>query len=352
MFKDLLKTWSPIVYLHSKEKYFPCSSDWLLKNSTLVDYTTNPITKISPVNNKDLYDNAKLHEFKKNEDNTLILSFNKDLYPGEIPISNVPCYGYVSRFEDKTFLRYVFLYANNGSYSIIGLREIGQHPGDIESIVVELDKNLLLSRVFFGAHGQKDGRLVNKKNIELENGKVVAYSALNGHGLYYKEGVALRMGGIANDYIDKGIKWVPNVVQFFQPTEKGFNPNTMGWTVFWGRIGGTINKGDDSGIMGIPDKNFFNNPNNINEKYLNPPIIFSNSIFEKMLLIKGLVLLIVIYIIFYFTLNIVRKIFPNGEKENKNFTIKQHAISIIIVYVLYILFKYSVGIIIDKIKIQ
>jgi len=142
---SLLKTWSPIVYLHSKEKYFPCSSDWLLKNSTLVDYTTNPITKISPVNNKDLYDNAKLHEFKKNEDNTLILSFNEDLYPGEIPISNVPCYGYISRFEDKIFLRYVFLYPNNGAYSILGLREIGQHPGiDENDIDVDFFNNYIV----------------------------------------------------------------------------------------------------------------------------------------------------------------------------------------------------------------
>ena len=65
--KLLLQKWSPIVYLHSKEKYFPCSADWLLKNSTLVDYSTNPVTKISPVTNMDLYENARLHDFKKNE---------------------------------------------------------------------------------------------------------------------------------------------------------------------------------------------------------------------------------------------------------------------------------------------
>jgi hypothetical protein len=96
---------------------------------------------------------------------------------------------------------------------------------------------------------------VNKENIELEKGKIVAYSALSGHGLYHKEGVAFRLGGLANDHLDKGTRWEPKVLQFFQPSEKGFDPKTMGWTSLWGRIGGSVNKGDNSGIMGIPDKN-------------------------------------------------------------------------------------------------
>lgn len=342
----LLKKWSPVVYLHSKEKYFPCSADWLLKNSTLVDHTTTPVTKISPVTNMDLYQNARSHDFKRNDDNSLILSFDKDVFPGESPISKVPCYGYISTFENKIYLRYIFLYAKNGEYSILGLREAGQHPGDIESIAVELDLKGQLLRVFFGAHGSADGRWVKKEDVEFENDKIVVYSALNGHGLYYKEGVAFRIGGLANDYLEKGIRWEPKVEQFFQPSEKGFNPNTMGWTTFWGRVGGSMNKGDNSGIMGIPDKNFFKNPSEVKETDLKPPPIISNPVFSKLLLTRGFILLVVIYIIVYFVLNMVRKYIH--EENDKDFTLKQHVISIIIVYALYHIFKYSVGILIDK----
>jgi hypothetical protein len=91
---------------------------------------------------------------------------------------------------------------------------------------------------------------------------------------------------------------------------------------------------------------FFENPSNTKETALKPPPILSNSIFSKMLLTRGFILLTIIYIIVYFTLNTVRKIFPSGE--DKIFTIKHHILSIIIVYILYQIFKYLVGIIIDK----
>lgn len=333
---ELLKKFSPVVYFHKDEKYFPCSSDWLLKNSSILDYTVNPPAKITPATNEKLYEISSNSGFKKNEDNTLILSFDSSAYTGEIPYTNVFCYGYVSEFNDRIYLRYFFLYAKNGEYNIIGLVDAGMHPGDIESIVIELTKAGELLRIFYGSHREVDSKWVDAKGVEFEDGKPVVYSALNGHGLYEKEGVVFRKGGFANDYLGKGKRWEPKVFEYFDRTDPRFDIATMGWTVFYGRIGGEF-KGDNSGIMGVPDKDYNLNPDLIKQADLSPPPIISYTKYNLFITLVHLILLAIVYFIAYFILRQVGK-YVNGEEKNC-FVFKEHILSIIILFVLFILFK-------------
>jgi len=53
---ELLQKYSPIIYFHSAEKYFPASADFLIKNSTLKNFKDN--TVIESPTHRQLYEFA------------------------------------------------------------------------------------------------------------------------------------------------------------------------------------------------------------------------------------------------------------------------------------------------------
>jgi hypothetical protein len=237
---SLLEKFCPILYLHSKEKYFPCSADWLLHKSDLIVNTTSPPTIIKQPTQKDLVD----HNAGGN-----IVSFPEEVYPGQRPLSDVPIYGIQRERDDKTYLTYIFLYAYNGPYNVFNLLEAGQHTGDLEHLTLELDgKTQTLLRAMYSAHTTRDGRWVDAKDVPFENGRPVAYVALNGHGVYPMVGTVLRYFGVINDYTEKALLWDPKLIEVFPPSSPKYNPETMGWTTFWGWFGQ---------CSGLPYKNWY-----------------------------------------------------------------------------------------------
>ncbi len=58
--------YSPIIYIHSEERYFPCSINWLLNYSTLIDFNDN--TRISKPTHKDIFEIAKKYNFERRGD--------------------------------------------------------------------------------------------------------------------------------------------------------------------------------------------------------------------------------------------------------------------------------------------
>ena len=229
---ELIKRWSPVVYFHTEEKYFPCSIDWILKNSNnyksqIQIYNDFINTKIS---------NTDIH-----------IRFNKEFYKGEKYFDNVPTYVYLSYRPNKIYIRYIFIHAYNGHYNILNLFNTGAHEGDLEHIVVELNKDKKLNRVFLSAHTRMEGKWVSKENLSFENGRIVVFSALNGHGLYEKEGVALRYFGIANDYLSKGRRWEPYTERIYAIYDENFNPKTMGAFCFWKDSNYNVVLGDEYG---------------------------------------------------------------------------------------------------------
>lgn len=277
---ELLLKFSPILYFHNKEKYYPISINTLLKNSILVDHNNIPTTKISNPTNIDIYNLSEKYNFQNKPDGTINLSFDGKTLSDD-KLNDVPCYGIIREFNNKIYITYIFVYGYNGSYPILGgIVETGQHTGDIEHITVELDDKKEINRIMYGAHGNIDGKWIHKKDLLFEDNKPVCYVALNGHGLYNDVGTMVRIYGFANDLTEKGKKWIPKVEEIFSKTNTLFTPETMGWTVFTGRIGGSDKVGDTSGISSLVNKNWYG----VDAKYidileenkLKPPPVIEN----------------------------------------------------------------------------
>jgi hypothetical protein len=330
----LINKFSPVLYFHSNEKYFPCSIDWLLKYSTLIDFNTN--TRIYNPTQQDLYDISKKYDFKRVGEGEVVLSFGEEVYRGQQPLTDVPCYVLYRELNNKLYITYIFVYPFNGSYEIAGLVGVGQHPGDIEHMTVECTKDGTLERVFFGAHGTKDGKWVNVNDVEFEDGHIVSYVAYSGHGLYNKSGEVFRFGGFANDHLEKGIRWQPKSSIIYNKDDPKFNVATMGWTAFNCRFGGASDKPNTDGIMGLPDKPWFVNGDNVDASFYAPPRIITEKYVGKYKFITDFLILSIIYTVIL-SVKYLSQTFI-FDKYTTNFFLK-HLIVILIILILY--YSYS-----------
>lgn len=210
---EIIKKFSPIVYLHKDEKYFPSSIEWILENG--INYKSH----------LEIY-----RDFVNDSISNIYVNYNTDIYIGQKYTADVPCYAYLSYKFNKIYIRYIFTYAYNGEYNILNLFKIGGHEGDIEYIILELNtKTMKPLRVFLSAHTYKEGKWVDIKKMDFDENKIILYAALNGHGLYEKEGVAIRYLGFGNDYTNKGRRWEPLPIRIYNFYQEGFNPYSMGF---------------------------------------------------------------------------------------------------------------------------
>jgi hypothetical protein len=338
--ENLIQKWSPILYFHPDEKYFPCSINWLLSHSKLVEYTENKSenTKTYSENvfdkltNMDLYNLSKTHNFKNKFNGDIILSTTNELNSGEIPLKNVPCYALLRRKNSNIYITFIFLYAYNGDYNILNIANVGSHPGDLEHMTVELTENGDLIRVMYGAHRSENGRWVAKDDIEFENGKIVAYVAKNGHGLYHRSGYAIRLFGLANDGMDRGVRWEPRAEQIYLPSDPSFIPETMGWVSFIGRIGGKTTRGNQDGIQGLSGKPWIKDIDELDEKKYNYPPIVSLKTGKIVISILQILALMIIYIIVYKLLITSHNIFDNGKNT---ISLKTHVFTLACVMIVF-----------------
>jgi hypothetical protein len=336
--QETINKWAPIIFHHPDEKYYPVSIEWLMANSALIDYTDpkNPVS-VSPVTNQDIYDLSKKHNFEFVRGGTILFSFGSELHKGEHPTRNIPCYVLVREVEGKVHITYIFLYAYNGEYPILGLLNAGQHPADLEHLTVELTQQGQLTRVMYSAHGTKDGRWVAAKDVPMENGRLIAYMALNGHGLYPKEGIAFRLGGLANDYLGRGASWDPKPQLIFLPNDINFDVNTMGWVAFNGYFGGEARPGNTDGIAPLIDKGWIRGTDILDESQLNPPIIFSNTVGNVLINVKNIIVFIIVYFMIFNLLKLIDKyVFDPTDGE---YGLKEHATTIAIFLILFVIIK-------------
>jgi len=328
--ESLVSKFTPIIYLHPEEKYYPVDINWILKYSTLKDFNDN--TTIKSPTQRDLYNIAQKYNFAPRKDGDIVLSFSQDAYKGQTPVSEVPIYALVREKNDKVYITYILLFAYNGTYNIAGLAELGEHPGDMEHITVEATKDGTLLRVFFSAHGVKDGRWIKAEEIEKEDGKIVAYNAVNGHGLYPHTGIAFRFGGAANDILIKGQKWEPISKIIYPKDDPKFDIDTMGWSVYNSRYGGSIDKPNTDGITSLPDKAWIQNIDNIDETFYSPPYIFVGKAQTTYSLTSLVIKILALQLGIYFLI----KIFHKGPLS---LTIKEHLLILSSILVISIGFK-------------
>ena len=285
----LLDRYKPVFYLFSKEKYKPSSMEYLLLNANLVENAViakdadgkdlikdGVITVSSPnVTNALLYDLSKGKYQGQTGLKTVYLDFPERVMYGESDVSRVPIYGLVRDKGSYIELIYILNFPYNGPFNVLNSQKTGVHWGDLEHITILLNKPTDgslndIQQVMFGAHGSADGRWVKKSDLTLtDDGKIVVFVADHSHALYHKPRMVFRLGGVANDYTDYGIKWEPPYVQaLYFDNDPNFNKDTMGWIYFAGRIG-------YDGISSLVDKYWFSQGEPLPEQkpLSSPPII-------------------------------------------------------------------------------
>lgn len=130
-------------------------------------------------------------------------------------LSTVPVLCHVKRviLPNGTYileLNYMFFFAYSGPYVMLG-KEKGAHDGDWEHVTVRCcpDSGELIA-AYYSAHRHGDGTWVPAERVPLDNdtGRVLAFCALNGHGMYPKPRCNLRVFGLANDRTSSvGRRW-------------------------------------------------------------------------------------------------------------------------------------------------
>jgi hypothetical protein len=271
--------YTPIFYFHKDEKYYVSSIPWTLEKSNLVRYDTWPgvqwtdgkivETKVTP---KVLFDYSEKNHQGQTGIKTLYIELKKELFDKALfgqkdELDKVPVYAYVKEREDRYIIYYIIYFPFNEGKNVMYLQQAGDHEGDIEHLTVEVSKkDNTLIRVHYGAHGTADGRWVAGKDVPMEDGRIVAFVGKGGHGLYPTEGVAIRLGGVANDFMGKDVVWKPKVEIIKSRDQPGFDVEKDGWIHFAGRWG-------YDGVGSLNDKGWFQWGDK-EEKDLNPPPLY------------------------------------------------------------------------------
>lgn len=204
----LMAEYSPVIYFHPDEEFFPSSVNWFFQNGALL-YTrgqeSNPVA-ITPTGSNlpqggtsdgaywiDLpSDNAAKDRVKQG-----------NLQDASVYIHVKPMLG--ATFTDLAV--WVF-YPFNGAakakveFLTIKLGKIGEHVGDWEHVTLRISNfNGELKSVYFSEHS--GGTWMSASGLEFQNGnKPVVYSSWHGHAAYPKAGDFLQGSksiGIRND---------------------------------------------------------------------------------------------------------------------------------------------------------
>ncbi|KAL2234258.1 uncharacterized protein LOC105168414 [Sesamum indicum] len=245
--KALVQAYSPHIYFHPDEEYFPSSVAWFFENGALL-YTkgdeSNPVP-IDPAGsnlpqggpNDDAYwidlpiDSAAKERVKKG-----------DLADAYAYLHVKPMFG--GTFTDVAIWLF---YPFNGparakvEFFNISLGKIGEHVGDWEHVTLRISNfNGELKSMYFSQHSK--GLWADAVDLEFENGnKPVAYSSLHGHASYPNQGLVLQGNGsigIRNDsakgksFMDTGAKFLVVDAEYLGPVY--VEPPWLSYARKWG----------------------------------------------------------------------------------------------------------------------
>ncbi|KAL8092073.1 hypothetical protein At1g04090-like [Apium graveolens] len=206
--REVFQAYSPYVYFHPDEKYFPSTVNWYFQNGALLFSKGNESspTPIEPMG-------ANLPQGGSN-DGTFWLGLPNDknasdkIKKGDLQDAMAylhikPMFG-ASYTDIAIWLFYPFNGPARAKIEIINisLGKIGEHVSDWEHVTLRISNfNGELRSVYFSEHSK--GQWVSAPHLEFENGnKPVTYSSLNGHAFYPKPGLVLQGSGgigIRND---------------------------------------------------------------------------------------------------------------------------------------------------------
>ncbi|XP_017224140.1 hypothetical protein At1g04090 isoform X3 [Daucus carota subsp. sativus] len=204
----LFKAYSPVVYFHPKEEYFPSSVSWFFQNGGLL-YTKGQESK--PVEIEPTGSNLPQNG---SDDGAYWLDLPTDKTASEKvkkgDLADAGVYLHVKPALGGTFtdIAVWIFYPFNGAarakieFVTVSLGRIGEHVGDWEHVTLRISNfDGELKSVYFSQHNK--GSWVSVSNLEFEkDNKPVVYASLHGHAAYPQAGLVVQGTasiGIRND---------------------------------------------------------------------------------------------------------------------------------------------------------
>lgn len=112
-------------------------------------------------------------------------------------------YSFIREIDSYYELVYIFFYAYNDFRRCLCIN--GNHNADLEHITLRIRKdNEQLEKMYFGAHGYKDGITLFASEIEMVEDRPMVYVALGSHAMYPSPQSYYRYFGCGNDYTARG----------------------------------------------------------------------------------------------------------------------------------------------------
>ncbi|KAL3815170.1 hypothetical protein ACJIZ3_016438 [Penstemon smallii] len=247
--KALVQTYSPYIYFHPDEQYFPSSVTWFFENGALL-YTKGEEAKPVSINPT----GSNLPQGGGNDGAYWIDLPNDDSSKEKVKkgdLANACAYLHVKPMFGGTYsdIAIWVFYPFNGpakakvEFFNIPFDKIGQHVGDWEHITLRVSNfNGELKSVYFSQHSK--GVWLDASELEFGGGnKPVAYSSLHGHACYPKQGLVLQGNGnigIRNDsgkgkfFMDVGSKFTIVNADYMGPIEPLVEPPWLNYAREWG----------------------------------------------------------------------------------------------------------------------
>ncbi|KAJ8534724.1 hypothetical protein K7X08_016452 [Anisodus acutangulus] len=206
--RALVQAYSPLIYFHPDEEYYPSSVTWFFQNGALLftkGQESSPVA-IHPTGSNlpqgGSSDGAYWLDLPT--DDAAKTNVRKgDLQAATAYLHVKPMFG-ATYTDIAVWLFYPFNGAAKAKleFMTISLGKIGEHVGDWEHVTLRISNfNGELQGVYFSEHSR--GIWVSASQLEFQNGnKPVVYSSLHGHAAYPKPGQNLQGSGdvgIRND---------------------------------------------------------------------------------------------------------------------------------------------------------
>ena len=205
--KAILQVYSPVMYLHPDEEYFPSSVEWFFTNGAQLYKKGQESPTMIAANGSNLPQDP-------HNDGAYWIGLPADAAAQERikkgDLKSAISYVHVKPMFGGTFTDVAMwtFYPFNGparakvEFITLNLGKIGEHVGDWEHVTLRLSNlNGELKQVYFSQHSK--GLWLDSSEIEYQSGnKLLYYSSLHGHASYPHAGLHL-LGqndiGIRND---------------------------------------------------------------------------------------------------------------------------------------------------------
>ena len=225
---DLFVKFTPIVYLHSGESYYPVEIKNYIKNSRLVkeeneDVVMENITDKN-INELSKYDKKYYLELK-----------TKEAREGDKGKQNYfYCFvnsGYDDFNGEFTDLTYVLCFSYNGTLSA--------HDFDTESITIRIDSEEKIKKIILSSHGKYFS--YNPNEIEYEGNRPIIYSAYESHAFYPDPKTYRRMFNFGNDCCERGVR-LDDIQMIKLPEDPNLLPDNYEYLKFNGKRAKNFNE--------------------------------------------------------------------------------------------------------------